>query len=150
DPGERDERQVDRVEHQLDAHEHDDRVSPDEHAERADREQHGGQVEVVVGAHGSSSRSTMSVCGRARLIWRYSGTLVTATLPSGRSAGVSTASWSAYTPGPGSGASCAPPRSTRSSIRSRWVRLGVVRSRCASTIAPSPAVMSSALVASNA
>ena len=37
---ERDEAQVHRVEHQLDAHEHDDRVAADQHAEHADREQH--------------------------------------------------------------------------------------------------------------
>ena len=34
---ERDERQVHRVEHQLDAHEHDDRVAAREHADDADR-----------------------------------------------------------------------------------------------------------------
>ena len=33
--------------------------------------------------------------------------------------------------------------------RSRWVGLGLVRSRCASTIAPSAAVISRALVTSN-
>src|SRR5205823_5056668 len=55
DPGEGDERQVDRVEHQLDAHEHDDRVAADEHTGRADGEQHGRQVEVVVRAHRISS-----------------------------------------------------------------------------------------------
>src|SRR5690242_7664118 len=32
DPRERDQRQVHRVQHQLDAHEHDDRVAPDQHA----------------------------------------------------------------------------------------------------------------------
>src|SRR3954471_2925773 len=38
-PGERDQREVDRVEHQLDAHEHDDRVAADQHADRAHGEQ---------------------------------------------------------------------------------------------------------------
>ena len=41
--GERDEREVHRVEHQLDAHEHHDHVAADEHADRADREEHRGE-----------------------------------------------------------------------------------------------------------
>src|SRR5438094_644471 len=43
DAAERDEREVRRVQHQLDAHEQDDRVAPDEHADRADGEQRPGQ-----------------------------------------------------------------------------------------------------------
>ena len=50
-------------------------------------------------------------------------------------------------PGPASGAGR--PLATRSRDRSRWVGLGVRRSRCASTIAPSAAVISRALVTSN-
>src|SRR5918998_4520750 len=46
-PGERDQRQVHRVEHQLDAHEDDDRVAPHEDAHSADREQDRGEHEVV-------------------------------------------------------------------------------------------------------
>src|SRR2546423_12193379 len=38
-----DQRQVDGVEHDLDAHEHDQRVAPDEEADHADGEQRGGQ-----------------------------------------------------------------------------------------------------------
>ena len=45
EPAVGDEGDVDGVEHQLDAHEHDDRVAPDQHPERADAEQEGGQAE---------------------------------------------------------------------------------------------------------
>src|SRR3954470_17568406 len=148
DPRERDQREIDRVEHQLDAHEDHDGVAADEHTRRADREQEGRQIQVVIGTHDSSSR--VSTRGRAPEISRYSGTLVVATLPSGSSAGVSIASWSAYTPGPGRGAIPAPPVATRSRMRSSCVRRGVTRSRWASTMAPRPAVISRALVASNA
>ena len=67
----------------------------------------------------------------------------------GCSAGTSTALWRAYTPGLGSGVTCRPAR-TRACISSRWVGFGVSRSRCVSTIAPSAAVMSRALVTSKA
>src|SRR5689334_23773127 len=40
---ERDEREVRGVQHQLDGHEDDERVAPDEHADDADPEQHGAQ-----------------------------------------------------------------------------------------------------------
>jgi hypothetical protein len=60
---------------------------------------------------------------------------------------MSTALCRAYVPGPGSGAGR--PLATRSRDRSRWVGLGVMRSRCASTMAPSAAVISRALVTSN-
>ena len=66
--------------------------------------------------------------------------------PSGSRAGMSTALCSANTPGDGSGVGR--PLATRRLARSRWVGLGLVRSRCASTMAPSAAVMSRALVAS--
>src|SRR5205823_15015299 len=44
---ERHEREVHRVEHELDAHEHHEHVAPDEHSDRADGEDHGGQHEVI-------------------------------------------------------------------------------------------------------
>ena len=50
-------------------------------------------------------------------------------------------------PGPGSGAGR--PLATRWAARSRWVGFGLMRSRCASTIAPTAAVISRALVISN-
>src|SRR5947209_5623348 len=50
-PGEGDERQVYRVEHQLDAHEHDDRVAPQQHTRSADGEQQCGEVQVVLRVH---------------------------------------------------------------------------------------------------
>ncbi len=60
---------------------------------------------------------------------------------------MSTALCRAYVPGPGSGAGRPP--DMRRMDRSRWVGLGLVRSRCASTMAPSAAVISRALVTSN-
>ena len=58
--GERDEREVHRVEHQLDAHEHHEHVAAHEHADRADGEEHRRQHQVVgVGdPHGISSSPT--------------------------------------------------------------------------------------------
>src|SRR5918992_733407 len=50
-PGERDQGQVGRVEHQLHAHERDDRVAPDHEADGPDGEQDGGQDDVVVRIH---------------------------------------------------------------------------------------------------
>src|SRR5215207_2973751 len=47
--GEGDERQVDRVQHQLDAHEHHDGVAPDQHSGHADAEQDGRQEQVRAG-----------------------------------------------------------------------------------------------------
>src|SRR4051794_37037228 len=47
--GEGDERQVDRVEHQLDAHEQHERVASHHHAERTDSEQNGGEDHVPRG-----------------------------------------------------------------------------------------------------
>ena len=46
-----DEGEVDGVEHQLDAHEHHQDVAPDEHADRPDGEQGGGQGEVPLPSH---------------------------------------------------------------------------------------------------
>src|SRR4051812_15930797 len=53
DAGERDEAEVHRVEHQLDAHEDDDRVAAYQDAGGADAEEHCRQEEVVVGSHAS-------------------------------------------------------------------------------------------------
>ena len=62
---------------------------------------------------------------------------------------MSTALCRANTPGAGSGALTGP-NAIRRSDSSRWVGLGISRSRWASTIAPSAAVISSAPVISNA
>src|SRR6476660_2262857 len=61
---ERDEGQVAGVQHQLDAHEHDDGVAPYQHARPADHEQNHGQGYVVNRAHesalpGMASRSPL-------------------------------------------------------------------------------------------
>src|SRR6185312_2534879 len=53
--GERDEREVDRVEHQLDEHEHHERVAPQQHTGRADGEQQRRQIQVVSRVHDASS-----------------------------------------------------------------------------------------------
>src|SRR5260370_4611099 len=67
--------------------------------------------------------------------------------PSYSRAGESTALCRAYVPGPGNGVGR--PLATRRRDSIRWVGFGLVRSRCASTIAPSAAVISRAPVASN-
>ena len=54
--GEGDQRQVDRVEHQLDAHEHHDGVAAHQEADRADAEQQRGQHQVVVRASSVAPR----------------------------------------------------------------------------------------------
>src|SRR5262249_53775169 len=43
-----DQREVDRIQHQLDTHEDDDRVPPCEHADDPDREENGADREVVI------------------------------------------------------------------------------------------------------
>src|SRR4051812_9839252 len=53
-PREGDQRQVHRVEHQLDAHEHDDGVAPHQHPDGADGEQDRGQHQVVRDGHAGS------------------------------------------------------------------------------------------------
>src|SRR6266496_3090154 len=139
DPREGDQRQVDRVEHQLDAHEHDDRVAPDQHADRADGEQQGRQQEVDGWGHEDSpslvgfsartpaeaplpatalrSSSNDSAAADAMIADSDSGAIE----PSGRSAGVATDVDVANTPGPGSGdgRSCSPRK--RASTSSRCV-----------------------------
>src|SRR3954447_6859420 len=158
--GERDEREVGRVEHQLDAHEHDDRVAAQQEGRGADREQDRRQVQVRVQAHrrppcstSSSIRATAAsyspagrTCSRARSTRDTDSSLG---VPSGSSAGVSTALCRAKTPGAGRPV-CSRPSRNRRSARSRWVTLAWIRSRWASTIAPIAAVISSALVTSNA
>src|SRR3954451_18091904 len=57
--GEGDQGQVDRVEHQLDAHEDDDRVAPHQHADGADGEQDRREHEVVAQGHRSSPWSRL-------------------------------------------------------------------------------------------
>src|SRR5690625_2801236 len=65
-PRERDEREVRRVEHELDPHEHDDPVAAQQHRRGPDREQERGEHEVVGQAHcrappSCSSRSSVVV-----------------------------------------------------------------------------------------
>src|SRR3954468_23970323 len=167
--GERDQGQVHRVEHQLDAHEHDDGVAPDEDADGADREQDRSEHEVPGQHHrrsppfsGAGSRVPSAASGEpscsrpvGRGIWSGSwGSRPVAsesseTRPSGRIAGTATELARANTPGPGS----VPCRSVRKRAResSFWLRrLPGSRSMCASTIAPTAAVISRALVTSNA
>src|SRR5690606_9997311 len=55
--GERDEREVGRVGHELDAHEHDDRVAAQQHGRGADREEDRREHEVVGELHQSSPAS---------------------------------------------------------------------------------------------
>src|SRR6185369_4250271 len=55
---ERDDGQVDAIEHELDRHEHRDRVPAGEEAERADREQRTGQREVRVQLLGDAHQGT--------------------------------------------------------------------------------------------
>src|SRR5246127_3542567 len=50
-PRERDERQVDRVEHQLDAHEHHDGVAAQQHTRGPDGEQQRRKVKVISRIH---------------------------------------------------------------------------------------------------
>src|SRR3984957_10624968 len=50
-PGEHDEGQVDRVEHQLDAHEHHNRVAPQQDTGSADAEQQHREVQVILRIH---------------------------------------------------------------------------------------------------
>ena len=64
---ERDQVDVGGVEHDLDRHQHGDRIAPDQHARQADRERGGGEVEepgqrnVVLIASALSARSTVSI-----------------------------------------------------------------------------------------
>src|SRR3954447_13716746 len=61
-PGEGHEREVHRVQHQLDAHEHHEHVAADQHADRTDGEYHRGQHEVVgVGDRHGAATSPSSV-----------------------------------------------------------------------------------------
>src|SRR5262245_61153462 len=57
-PGERDEGQVHGVQHQLDAHEHHERVPADENADAADHEQYRGERDIVRRAYHRSSESS--------------------------------------------------------------------------------------------
>src|SRR4029077_10183829 len=86
--GERDEREVRGVEHQLDAHEHDNGVAAQQHSGRADREQQRRQVEVVVRIHESSPLPLAWLTVR---FWRTALTDSSDAEPSGRRAAMSTA-----------------------------------------------------------
>src|SRR3954451_11775048 len=142
---ERHEGQVDRVEHQLDRHEHEDRVAAQQHAERADGEDQRGEVEVVAGVHRWCTEPPWSpTCSASSA----GSTLPGASDPSGSSEGVAAESRSANTPGPGSGVGW--PLEKRARAISRCVIALADFSLCASTMAPSAAVMSSALVISKA
>src|SRR5215475_63970 len=143
-PRERDEGQVAGVQHQLDAHEHDDGVAPDKHAHPADHEQDHRQGHVVNRAHESAlpemaSRSPLCSSLAAVTCTVSSGgtkrgsslgsrgdkvglTESSEVLPSGSKAGRSAASCSAYTPGDGSGARL--PLATRRAARSRCEGFG--------------------------
>src|SRR5215213_1945456 len=132
-PGEGDEGEVGGVEHQLDAHEHHDGVAPQQEGRGADGEQDRRQVQVRVQAHRrppcSTSSSIRSIarsysssgctCRRAR---RTRDTDRSLGVPSGSSAGVSTALCRAKTPGAGRPV-CPLPSRNRRSDRSRCVTL---------------------------
>src|SRR5947209_11134000 len=139
-PGEGDEREAHRVEHQRDAHEHDDRVAPQQHTGSPYGEQQRGEIQVVLRIHDAPPPVTTSeplaplTTGRScSLTGRNSRTAGTDSRegePSGSRAGVSTALCRAKTPGPGSGVGC-PPGPNRSMDISRWVLRRSNRSRCA-------------------
>src|SRR3954452_7879284 len=144
--GERYERQISRIQHQLHAHEHDNGVAAQQHSRRTDREQQRRQIEVIVRIHQSSPLPLVSATGR---LCRIALTDSSEPLPSGSRAGTSTALCRAYTPGLGNVPGW-PPGWNRSAASSRWVLRRSNRSRWASTMAPRAAVMSSAPVSSNA
>src|SRR5882757_8430343 len=171
DPGEGDQGEVHRVQHQLDAHEHHDGVAAHQHPDRADGEQQRGQEQVISRGHRwfspvssgfvsavSVARPPVSACAS----WVGSSGSSTgadsmssdsdsgAIEPSGSSAGVATELAVAKTPGPGSGEirACSP--RSRASTVARWPRLAAALDcEKASSMAPSAAVMSSAEVSSN-
>src|SRR3984957_13612192 len=157
--GEGHEGEVNRVEHQLDAHEHDDRVAPQQHTGGADGEQQCGQIQIILRIHDAPPLVMASkpleplAAGRSRSSTgrnsRTAGTDNREGEPSGSRAGVSTALCRAKTPGPGSGVGY-PPGPNRSMDISRCVLRRSKRSRCARIIAPTAAVISRALVSSNA
>src|SRR5665648_122260 len=60
DPGEGHEGEVRRVEHQLNAHEHDDRVAPHQHRQRPDGEQQRCEHQVVGQVHRTRSSPVMA------------------------------------------------------------------------------------------
>src|SRR3954453_15693636 len=177
-PGEGHQGEVDRVEHQLDAHEDDDRVAPHQHPAGPDGEKDRRQHQVVRQGHDASvgwpgpvppgtalgvpsrvprassglpsscppdGRGSWSmVCGSIPV-----AKLASARRPSGSRARAATELPRAYTPGPGS--VCGRSVRNRAFDRSFWLRRAPgSRSMCASTIAPTAAVISSALVTSKA
>jgi len=97
-PGERDEREVDGVEHQLDAHEHHDGVAAQQHARGPDGEQQRRKVKVVGRIHDAPpfTASAERVCvPSAPRIPRMGDTDNSEYEPSGSSAATSTAFWRA-------------------------------------------------------
>ena len=165
--GERDQRQVHRVEHQLDAHEHDDRVAPDQHADRADGEQQRGQHQVVGRRHRLASslgpgqrraRRRGARCrrprpGRARTAPTGGGLdQLGQRLRGHRAVRQQRRAWPPSWPWRtrrGRAAAAAGRRGSRS-MHQFWRRAACgSRSTWASTIAPTAAVISSAEVSSN-
>src|SRR5213078_4930730 len=108
------------VEHQLDAHEHDDGIAADEDADSTDREERGGQDQVVGRIHVSCSPSGNT--GSSRTPGVEARMDSGAAVPSGSSAGVPIASPEDSTPGPGSG--WGRPDRILARATAFWVRFG--------------------------
>src|SRR5712692_1977624 len=66
--GEGDEREVRRVQHELDAHEDDDGIAPDEHARAPDEEEHRGHGDVGPQGDGHRRRRIAASSGSSRLV----------------------------------------------------------------------------------
>src|ERR1700757_3202435 len=106
---ERDEREIASVQHQLDTHEHHDRVAPQQHSHGTDREQQRRQIQVVERTHarpfplrasGSSASFPLMSTGRGVSTFDTDSSEYE---PSGNSAGTSTALWRGKKPGVGQG-----------------------------------------------
>src|SRR6516162_10508203 len=103
-PRERDERQVDGVEHELDAHEHHDGVAAQQHTRGPDGEQQCRKVQVVSRIHDAppftaSTEEVPRTSGRSApsgpRLRSMGGTESSEYEPSGSSAATSTAFWRA-------------------------------------------------------
>ena len=95
--GQRDEREVHGVEHQLDAHEHHQRVAAHHHADDADGEQHRGQQQVPGGAWVATAAitsATVVLCELARLGSRASSTVPTTAMTSSTEVSSKASTWS--------------------------------------------------------
>src|SRR5690606_8197413 len=149
--GEGDQGQVAGVEHELDAHEHDDGVASHEDTDGADAEQRGGEDEVVLVAHRSSFPSVCFGAASAAVSCRggtYSDRLFGSTAPSGSSAGVAVESEVANTPGPGSGPGYLP-GAKRSRLACFCPRVAPLRVTCANMRAPTAATVRTPDMTSN-